>query len=231
MKPEQPSSTGSKLNAIQRSAVDAFLQAGAIGRKIRRLRLKSSVGLAELSSRTGLSTSFLSQLERGSVVPTLRNLARIALAFNRDLAYFFRDPKPAFRISRAASRIRLPQGPIAAPFLLSESLGFLIASRAYTPCLIELLPGTGTPLRSRALHGVEFVYVIEGAIALSIATQTEILEASDAAWLDAAAQREYRCHGNRPARALIVTAPDEPLRDLHTLPTNGRSPRSAASKK
>jgi len=55
-----------------------------IGDRIRRLRLKKSMGLVELGQRTGLSASFLSQLETGRVVPTLRNLARIAMVFSKD---------------------------------------------------------------------------------------------------------------------------------------------------
>ena len=48
-----------------------------IGERIKHLRLKKSMGLVELGRHTGLSSSFLSQLETGRVVPTLRNLARI----------------------------------------------------------------------------------------------------------------------------------------------------------
>jgi len=81
-----------------------------IGDRIRRLRLKKSMGLVELGQRTGLSASFLSQLETGRVVPTLRNLARIAMVFSKDLSYFFEsDPSAVFRIHRRKERVRLPQ--------------------------------------------------------------------------------------------------------------------------
>ena len=66
--------------------------------------MKKSMGLVELGRHTGLSASFLSQLETGRVVPTLRNLARIAMVFSKDLSYFF-DPEPQtlFRVHRATS--------------------------------------------------------------------------------------------------------------------------------
>ena len=51
------------------------------------------MGLVELGQRTGLSASFLSQLETGRVIPTIRNLAKIALVFEKDLAYFFRQER------------------------------------------------------------------------------------------------------------------------------------------
>ena len=68
---------------------ERFIAEKKIGERIRRLRLKKSMGLVELGKHTGLSASFLSQLETGRVVPTLRNLARIAMVFSKDLSYFF----------------------------------------------------------------------------------------------------------------------------------------------
>ena len=69
-------------------AAERFITEKRIGERIRRLRLKKSMGLVELGRHTGLSASFLSQLETGRVVPTLRNLARIAMVFSKDLSYF-----------------------------------------------------------------------------------------------------------------------------------------------
>src|SRR5271170_1774344 len=71
-----------------------------IGARIKRLRLKKSMGLVDLGKLTGLSASFLSQLETGRVVPTLRNLSRICMTFEKDLSYFFDEAKAnCFRVS------------------------------------------------------------------------------------------------------------------------------------
>ncbi len=67
---------------------ERFITEKRLGERIRRLRLKKSMGLVELGKHTGLSASYLSQLETGRVVPTLRNLARIAMVFSKDLSYF-----------------------------------------------------------------------------------------------------------------------------------------------
>ena len=99
----------------QKSQVDdetteRFIAEKHIGERIKRLRLKKSMGLVELGRHTGLSASFLSQLETGRVVPTLRNLARIAMVFSKDLSYFFEsEPHSIFRIHRRKDRVRLPQ--------------------------------------------------------------------------------------------------------------------------
>ena len=95
---------------VDGGAAETFIAEKRIGERIKYLRLKKSMGLVELGRHTGLSASFLSQLETGRVVPTLRNLARIAMVFSKDLSYFF-DPEPQtlFRVHRRKERVRLPQ--------------------------------------------------------------------------------------------------------------------------
>ena len=80
------------------------LQKYAIGSKLRRLRLRKSMGLLELSRHTGLSPALLSKLERDVMHPTLPTLLRIAMVFSVGLEYFFNpEPGPSWRSS--ASRI------------------------------------------------------------------------------------------------------------------------------
>src|SRR6516225_10765606 len=86
---------------VDTETTERFIAEKHIGERIKRLRLKKSMGLVELGKHTGLSASFLSQLETGRVVPTLRNLARIAMVFSKDLSYFFEaEPAPIFRLHR-----------------------------------------------------------------------------------------------------------------------------------
>ena len=89
-------STAVQSEETQKSQVDTetterVIAEKRIGERIRRLRLKKSMGLVELGKHTGLSASFLSQLETGRVVPTLRNLARIAMVFSKDLVVLLRE--------------------------------------------------------------------------------------------------------------------------------------------
>jgi transcriptional regulator with XRE-family HTH domain len=120
---------------------EALIEAKFIGHKIHSLRVKSSIGLAELGRRAGLSPSFLSQLETGRVVPTLRNLARISLVFGKDLSYFFREERQKFfRISRAKERTRISVEKKSAPSFFSESLSALIPDLSIVPNVIDFLP-------------------------------------------------------------------------------------------
>src|SRR5208283_640396 len=107
---------------------ERFITEKHLGGRIRRLRLKKSMGLVELGRHTGLSASYLSQLETGRVVPTLRNLARIAMVFSKDLSYFFEtEPTAMFRVHRRKDRVRLPQTGVEPPTYYFESLGYMVA--------------------------------------------------------------------------------------------------------
>ena len=199
--------TNPGVDTVDEATAEASIEAKNIGEKIRRLRLKRSMGLTELGQQVGLSASFLSQLETGRVVPTLRNLARIALVFKKDFSYFLSEETHAvFRVSRAKDRIRLPVGEKEDPFLLSESMSLLIPDRNTVPCIAHFLPG----VEVSAFHpppaaGLELVYVIKGPLVLWTEQRTEVLETEDSVWIDRNTNRLYRCHGDQPARALIIT--------------------------
>ena len=114
VKTEKPHSAG--MPEVDPVSAEAIICEKHIGERIKRLRLKKSMGLVELGKHTGLSASFLSQLETGRVVPTLRNLARIAMVFSKDLSYFFEsEPHTLFRIHRKKERVRLPQTGVTIP--------------------------------------------------------------------------------------------------------------------
>ena len=187
-------------------AVESLIAEKRIGLRIRALRQKSSLGLAELGRHTGLSSSFLSQLETGRVVPTLRNLARIAMVFSKDLSYFFSPiPMTLFRIHRAAERVRLPQSGAEDPRYYFESLGSLVPDRQLDPYLAEFQPGKGPDNNFHQHGGVEFLYVVRGSLGIQHGEVLHELRAGDSVYFDSSTIHSYTCLGDEPATALIVT--------------------------
>ncbi|HET6170883.1 MAG TPA: XRE family transcriptional regulator [Terracidiphilus sp.] len=183
-----------------------------IGERIKRLRLKKSMGLVELGKHTGLSASFLSQLETGRVVPTLRNLARIAMVFSKDLSYFFEtEPQAMFRVHRRKDRVRLPQTGVDEPTYFFESLGYMVPDRHMDPYFAEFVPLEKTHEARAHMHpGFEFLYVLDGVLDLHHGEHHCTLEPGDAVYFDASTPHSYICNGKRPADALIVTMHQAP---------------------
>ena len=195
----------SEHGKVAGEAAEAFISEKRLGERIKALRLKKSMGLVELGRHTGLSASFLSQLETGRVVPTLRNLARIAIVFSKDLSYFFEpEPKTLFRVHRSNERVRLPQTGTDEPSYFFESLGYMVPDRQLDPYYIEFLPGV-KPRRAHQHAGCEFLYVVEGSLDVQHGTTTHHMEVGDAAYFDANTPHSYICAGATPAKTLLVT--------------------------
>jgi transcriptional regulator with XRE-family HTH domain len=198
---------------IDAETAEQFIAEKHIGERIKRLRLKKSMGLVELGRHTGLSASFLSQLETGRVVPTLRNLARIAMVFSKDLPYFFEsEPQSLFRVHRRKERVRLPQTGVDDPTYFFESLGYMVPDRLMDPYFAEFVPlKKGQDIRPHVHAGYEFLYVLQGELEIRHGDQVTQMEAGDAVYFDASTAHAYLCAGKTPAVALIVTMHQPPV--------------------
>jgi transcriptional regulator with XRE-family HTH domain len=195
------------VTAVAAHSAESFIAEKRIGERIRRLRLKRSMGLVELGRHTGLSASFLSQLETGRVVPTLRNLARIAMVFGRDLSYFFEpEPHALFRVHRRSERVRLPQSGVDDPTYYFESLAYMVPDRQLDPYYAEFVPvRKSEEIRPHVHPGYEFLYLLQGDLEIRHGDRGHTLEAGDSVYFDAATPHSYRCAGATSAVALIVT--------------------------
>jgi transcriptional regulator with XRE-family HTH domain len=211
-KTTSPSPAQASLHAVPQNAsvhvdgeaAESIIAEKRIGERIKHLRLKKSMGLVELGRHTGLSASFLSQLETGRVVPTLRNLARIAMVFSKDLSYFFEpEPQTLFRVHRGKDRVRLPQSGVPDPSYYFESLGYLVPDRQLDPYFAEFLPGKAP--RSHQHFGSEFLYVLSGKLTIRHGAAVHEVAPGDAVYFDASTNHSYECSGPEPANALIVT--------------------------
>jgi transcriptional regulator with XRE-family HTH domain len=203
---------------VDGEAAEGVISEKRIGERIKHLRLRKSMGLVELGRHTGLSASFLSQLETGRVVPTLRNLARISMVFSKDLNYFFEpEPQTLFRVHRGKDRVRLPQSGVDDPAYFFESLGYLVPDRQLDPYFAEFLPAKpGQEPRSHRHFGCEFLFMLSGSLTIRHGSATHTIGQGDAIYFDASTTHSYSCSGENPATALIVT-----LQQPVAVPVNG----------
>ena len=178
----------------------------AIGAKLRRLRLRKSMGLLELSKHTGLSPALLSKLERDVMHPTLPTLYRIAMVFSVGLEYFFNpEPKPILEIVRKRDRLRFPDSPDGRPISYSfESLDFPVPDRVLNSYFAEFEPLDAAQVRLHEHPGIEFLYVLSGVVELRTAEAAHNLDEGDAVYFDCTVPHGYRRMGHARATALVV---------------------------
>jgi len=183
----------------------------AIGPKIRRLRLRKSLGLVQLGEHTGLSAAMLSKIERGHLFPTLPTLLRIALVFGVGLDHFFKDDteRPVHAVVRKAERIRVPDKPgrRAAAYRF-ESLDYPVNDRKLNGYYAEF--GAEDEASEPHKHaGAELIYVLSGALVVSLAGEDFTLREGDSMYFDSAHEHSYRRKGTRACTAIVVVTARE----------------------
>jgi transcriptional regulator with XRE-family HTH domain len=179
----------------------------SIGPKLRRLRLRKSMGLLELGKHTGLSPALLSKLERGLMHPTLPTLLRISLVFSVGLEYFFNpEPKPVLEIVRKRDRLRFPDSPTGTPNWFFESLDFPAADRRLNAFQAEFVETNPDAVRLHQHAGVELLFVLTGKLLLLILEDRHELATGDAVYFDSTVPHGYCRVGARTTTAMVVTA-------------------------
>ena len=192
---------------MESETISNGLAAYAIGSKLRRLRLRKSMGLLELSKHTGLSPAMLSKLERDVMHPTLPTLLRIAMVFSVGLEYFFNpEPKTVLEIVRKKDRLRFPDTPdVDKAAYYFESLDFPVPNRALNSYLAEFEAVDADDARLHEHAGVELLYVISGKVELRTRDEYHELEQGDSIYFDSGVPHGYRRIGAKRATALVVT--------------------------
>ncbi len=190
-------------------AIAESIRPYAIAEKLRNLRLRKSMGLAQLAAHTGLSAAMLSKLENARLVPTLPTLVRIALVFNVGLDYFFTDQRKrhVVAISRQGERRKFPANPKESqvPWHF-ESLDFRANERKLNGYLAHFHPVAFAKMTPHFHPGAELLYLIEGELELSIGTDVHRLGPGDAIYFDAIQKHSYCSVTTGPCTAVVVTS-------------------------
>ncbi len=188
--------------------IEESIRPYAIGEKLRSLRLRKSMGLAQLAAHTSLSAGMLSKLENGRLVPTLPTLVRIATVFNVALDYFFTDPRKrhVVAISRKDERIKFPADakPRDAAYNF-ESLNFRATERKLNAFLAHFHDLPPAKIAPHHHPGVELLYVIDGELEISIGNEIWLLSKGDAIYFDSVQKHAYRSRGPGHCSAVVVT--------------------------
>ena len=184
-----------KSKTTDASTVEESIRPYAIADKLRTLRLRRSMGLAQLAEHSGFSPAMLSRLENGRLVPTLPTLTRIALVFGVGLDYFFTDPRKrhVVAISRRDERKVFPSDPKSTSSSWSfERLDFRANERKLNGFLAHFHP---LPEQKPTPHfhpGVELLYLIEGELEMTIGVEKFQLSAGDSIYFDSMQKHGYR---------------------------------------
>jgi len=179
----------------------------AIGQRVRRVREEKGLTVEDVSQRTGLDSGYLTQVETGEASPPLGALIRIAKALDMKLGRFISsgEVKPFTIVRkderRVVSRYTSAQGDQYG--YTYESLAPDKKDRDMEPFMVTLVPsGAKTELSAHA--GQEFIYVLEGAMEVTLDDYTDVLFPGDSVYYDSTVPHLVRCHGDKETVILAV---------------------------
>lgn len=168
--------------------------------RLRALRQRRELTLADLAERTGISVSTLSRLESGTRKPALQLLIRLAGVYRVSLDDLVGAPQIA------DPRVR-PK-----PFYRNgKAIIPLTRDNPDVHAFKMVLPGhdPDAPIETSTHEGYDWIYVLSGRVRLSLGGQEIVLEAGEAAEFDTRMP-----HGH-------VSASREPAEILNLLSTQG----------
>jgi len=171
--------------------------------RIKENRLKKKFTLEELAKRTNLSASFLSQIERGVVYPSLHSLKRIATALDVKLDYFFKEEhlERTRSIVRKDKRERFFLKDSKALVEILNSSGIEVSME---PLVFTLEPKGHTGKHLSIHEGGEFGFVLAGEIKVQIGKESYTLQEGDSICFNSMLPHSFRNIGNGQAKVLWV---------------------------
>lgn len=182
----------------------------ALGKRLKRMRRERGWTLADVSARTGLAVSTLSKVENNRISLTYNNLAKLASGLEIDLANFFTGAAVQDTFGR---RVVCRRGEGQLHETANFGHEYLVAEllhRRMVPICSHVKARSFEEFGALDRHlGEEFVYVIEGAIALYIEPDEPVrLRAGDCCYFDARAGHAAISIGLGDALILsVVSAP------------------------
>ncbi|MGA5691601.1 helix-turn-helix domain-containing protein [Cytobacillus pseudoceanisediminis] len=175
-----------------------------IYKKIKDLRLQKGYTLKELSERTELSISFLSQVERGATSLAITSLKKIADALNVKISEFFEDDTPNQNFMVKSSEHK--------PFNIKGSeftyvrVNGEFSGRSLEPLLVTLAPNQ-KQTQQYGHAGEEFYYVLKGFVIFHVDGKEYIVREGDSIHFPSTCPHTVENPINEESRLLCVLTP------------------------
>ncbi len=181
-----------------------------LGDKIRMLRKKLGMTQKELAEQVGLTPSFISQLEKNVISPSLDSLLKLSEKLNTQPIYFLMDGesgpmqkmviKPTERQEIHLQNVKNSE--VRLELLVSDTL-----NRRMEPYLLTFRKGKSVEGHFYQHKGDEFAYVIEGELEFEIQDEKQLLRKGDSLYLGSTFPSKWANVGIGDAMLLWVISP------------------------
>jgi transcriptional regulator with XRE-family HTH domain len=177
---------------------------GSLGASIRRARKRRRMTIQQMAHISGLSLSFISQVERDLVSPSVNSLQKISRALGIQIGGFFEDQGRGGRVIRAHERPRL----IYPNRVEEEYLLTPVNAKKLQVLYYRLKPGMSsgdTPYSHDSDE--ECGIVLRGQLEVTVAGEAYVLRAGDAITFESHLPHTWRNNSREECEALWVVTP------------------------
>jgi transcriptional regulator with XRE-family HTH domain len=174
-----------------------------IGQRIKERRIEQNLSLRDLGGKTGLTASFLSQIENDLTEPSITSLQKIATALKVPMFTFLNDNVQSEQVVRGGSRRKLSfPNPHLTYELLTSDL-----NRQMAGFIIQLKAGESHNAQQLYRATEEMMYVIQGELEIQVGENKHHLKSGDSIYYEGAQLTGFSAVGNEDLKILCVITP------------------------
>jgi len=187
-----------KREGLLRPTTDGAV--GAIGARLRQLRMRRKLSLAQVAKAVAISVGFLSAIERSQMSASIATLRRLARFYKTNILDFFDPAETNRRLVRPSERKVLEAGPGVRMELLAWG------NTVMEPHLFRIAPQSGSG-ESYHHEGEEFLYILQGELQISLEGEEYHLQPGDSFYFESATSHSWKNPGRSETWVLWVNTP------------------------
>ena len=179
-----------------------------IGTKIRELRTKKKLTLTKLAESAGFTPSYISQIERNIIQPSISSLRKISEALEVPIYSFLTFEENQHVITRANERVKLelPNSSVVYEFV-SPMIGDKNAMPKMEIMYVKIKPKSWSSEKPLIHEADESVFILEGSVEVCINGEKYILEKGDNIYIQENVPHRFYNHTDSLSIGLSVITP------------------------
>jgi len=179
-----------------------------IGKRLRDIRTSKQMTLKELAERTGFTASYISQIERELVDPSITSLRKFCVALDVKMYYFLEENATQPTVVRADKRqkLKLPESSVEYEFVSPMNIKSDINPKIE---VIEILiePKKWSSDNFFSHDADEIVYILEGRLMVATENAEELLNQGDSIYLFPNMPHKYYNPTDKYTKLLSIMTP------------------------
>lgn len=178
-----------------------------VGQKIREVRKKEDLSLSELAAKVGVSDSYISQLERNVVDPSVSALRKIAAALKVPISIFFDEDFPEPILVRAKGQEQLLPDKNGFPYMyLSPTKE--PSERKLQMFSFQIPPKKESQPRNNPCETC--IYLLQGRISIHLGENNYELQSGDSIYIRENVAYSMKNTDSTPGVGIAVTTRSHP---------------------